>query len=840
MMRAMHRRPAHQVFVPALALTTALTLSMAGLLACQSEPVDRLEEIRRLQSSGAIAESIEPLAEMIEAGDLRGETLYRYGRALSVTGQAGRAVWALDSALEDPDWFVNASHQLALNASASGNHDLALETLRRLEAEREDDHAEDIPARLLEIRVLIATRRMYDEALEQVELFLDEYPENEEAIRLKAVALLGIGEPDEAYELIREADIRLVADAVAESEDDADADADAAETDLAEVSPLAPPPDMAPSDPIRVEDEALAGDESAEEAEEDLDPEVAAERSRERYWCTVRVTFKREAGQLEEALSIADECLAEHPASIEILNEASQVYAAVGRYGRIRKALEAAVEAEPEDRHLRTALVDHLRQLGRHDEAEAVIREALEAAIALDPPKPIRTAALWVDLAGHLIENERLDEGLDAYVEALELLGDRASADLHFRYADALILAQRYDDAIAAVEGSPVEVYPPMIKGRVAFERADYATALEELDKVALLWPDNAPTRYYLARAAEGTGDLDRAIEEYRQAMRSDPFLHAARERLIKLHLAEGRVRDAQTIHRFNSPKKGGKADPSVEMKILQIEIQTRLGNEPDLSIPPDVGMPVRKVQSLAVDALRRGLVERAGPAQAVETLAMLESQVAPGARDLFARAQVETLLEDEATYAQALEVARRAEKALPDRPMASLELARAQVRNGVELDDAARRLAAIVEADPDRADALESLGELALLRGDAAEALAYFERAVEQSPDHWGAVHGRARALQALDRRDEAVEALEAYLATDNPYDGEAVLTLARMLPESEAARRVALAHRAIRFGAGPPALEFLAAIDPQEAKRYRVEQVVDAPEPPAATDAG
>ena len=818
MMRAMHRRPATQASISVLSLATALALAAVGLLACQSEPVDRLEQMRRLQSSGAIEDSIEPLAEMIEGGDLRGETLYRYGRALSVTGQPGRAVWALDAAREDPDWFVNASHQLALNASASGNHDLALETLRRLADEREDDHAEDVPARLLEIRVLIATRRMYEEALDQVEVFLDEYPENEEAIRLKAVALLGIGEPDEAYELIREADIRLVGGD--------ETDADPTETDLAGETPLEAPAEAEPLE-----------DGEADEAE--LDPELAAEQSRERYWCTVRVTFKREAGQLEEALTIADECLAKHPASIEILNEASQVYAAVGRYRRIREALEAAVEAEPDDRHLRSALVDHLRQLGRQDEAEAVIREALDAAIALDPPKPIQTAALWVDLAGHLIENERLDEGLDAYVEALELLGDLASAELRFRYADALILAERYDEAIAAIEGSPVEVYPPMIKGRAAFERADYGTALEELDKVALLWPDNAPTRYYLARAAEGAGDIDRAIEEYRQAMRSDPLLHAARERLIRLHLAEGRVRDAQTIYRFNSPKKGGKADPSVEMKILQIEIQTRLGNEPDLSIPPDVGMPVRKVQTLAVDALRRGLVERVGPAQAVETLAALESQVVPSSRDLFARAQVEILLEDEATHAQALEVARRAEKALSERPMASLALARAQVRNRVELDDAARRLEAIIEVNPTLADALEALGELALLRGDAAQALDHYDRAVATSPDHWGAVRGRTRALSELGREAEAIETLEAYLATEGPYDGDAALALARRLPESERTRRVALAHRAIRFGAGPHALDFLAALDPQQAKRYRVEKVVEAPEPSSPTDA-
>ncbi len=824
MMRAMYRRPE----IKTLASCVAILFLMGGLslMGCQSEPADRLDEIRKLQSSGRIQDSIDPLTEMIEDGDMRSETLYRYGRALSVTGQPGRAVWALDAALADPAWFVHASHQLALNASNSGNHDLALEVLHRLRDEREDDHTEDIPARLLEVRVLIATRRNPEQALEQIEIFLDDYPENEEAIRLKAVALLGVGETDEAYELIHEAGIQLVEadDASGSDETEVAETADDDPVDLVETTALNTPPV-----PHIEEDET----------EEGFDPKVAAEEARDRYWCTVRATFKREAGELEEALEIVNDCIEKHPTSIEVLNEAVEIYVKTRQYDRILEVLRAAVDGMPENRNLRNSLVDHLSNIGRPEEAEAVMREALELALEADPPKPIRAATIWVDLAGHLIENDRLDESLDAYKEALGLLGDQASADLHFRYADALILAKRFDEAIETIKDSPVEVYPPMIRGRVAFERQDYATAVEELDRVALLWPDNAPTRYYLARSAEGTGDLDRAVEEYRQAMRSDPFLHEARERLIRLHLAEGRVRDAQTIHRFNSPKRG-RASPSLQMKILQIEIQTRLGNEPDLSVTPDSETPRRTVQALAVDALRRGLALRGGPEFAVKTLERLESKVEPNTRDLFAKAQVDILLEDEATWGRALEVARRTQAALPDRPMPSLQLARAQVRNGVELDDAKRRLDAVIDANDAQADALASLGELAVKQGDLEGAIRFFDRAIDDTQDHWIAVSGKAEALTRLGRSDEATRTLEAYLKSANPYDGKAVLALARRLPDAEKSRRVALAHRAIRFGGGTQALDFLAEIEPEEAKRYRVETVVEAGDSPSETDAG
>lgn len=756
---------------------------------------------------GRIEESIAPLTELIDSGEQSGETLYRYGRALSLTGRAGRAIWALDAAREDPDWFVFSSHQLALNATNSGNFDLALQVLEKLRTERTDSHAEDLPARLLEARVLLKTRRFYQEALDQIELILDDEPENEEATRLKAVALLGLKEPDEAYELIRDAGILLADLDTSETDEEAEATIEEAEAEPASALDL----DLAP--------------------DTDDSTDLASDRQRV-YWCAVRVTFKREAGEIEEAREIVDGCLAKFPSSPELLNEALEVFKILGRYDRILELLRAANEADPTNRDLRNALASHLAAIGLSDEANSVLRKALDEAKAADPERPIETASIWADLAARLIDAGRLTQGLKAYDEAIAILGEQTSPELRLRYADALILAERYDDAIAIANETPVEVHAPMLRGRIAFERGDYETALTELDRAAVLWPNNAPTRYYLARTSEGLGDFDRAVEEYRQAMRSDPTLLAARERLVRLHLAEGRVRDASTIHHFNSPKKKS-SSPSLEMKLLAIEIQARLGNEPDLSIPENSEISLREVQIRAVESLARGLKLRLGAREASEVLAKLEGHVDSASKDIFVRQQVELFLDDNDdndALDQAVAIARRATTELAGRPLVSLALGRALLRAGTNLDEAEVALRSALEADPGETDALASLAELAALRGDDVTALLRFDEALALAPDHWQSVSGRFSLLLRNNRRAEAIATLEAYVNRENPYDGRAALALARALDGNDSVkdRRTKLTRRAIRFGAGPAALELLTSLDPEAAARFKVQAPV------------
>ncbi|WP_256341403.1 lipopolysaccharide assembly protein LapB [Streptomyces sp. TLI_105] len=82
------------------------------------------------------------------------------------------------------------------------------------------------------------------------------------------------------------------------------------------------------------------------------------------------------------------------------------------------------------------------------------------------------------------------------------------------------------------------------------------------------------------------------------------------------------------------------------------------------------------------------------------------------------------------------------------------------------DADAAALDAAALAETDTEKAAALARLGDLAGERGEAEEALGRFGAALRLVREHGPSLAGRARALAALGRTDEAVRAWRAALA--------------------------------------------------------------------------
>lgn len=780
-----------------------LGLALCGLLllsgfssGCSSSVESRLAEARELQAEGKMDESIPILIELIESGERDGEILYRYGRALSLTGREERSIWALDAAREDPEWFVRASQQLAIDAHRGGNFEFALEVFDRMHAEAPEEGKDDLMALLLEARILIDSRDKYEKALVLLDDIIERFPEEETAIRMKAVALLGLKRPDEAYELLRASGV----DPKSESASDAEiGTAEAgAEGDAGDVVAV---------------DEAQAGGKDSDlylEFEDD---------AREAYWCTVRASFKREAGQIDEATEIVDGCLEKYPNSTELISESVKLYTGLGRIDRVEEILRKAYEKSPDDVSIRTALVQFLAQADRPAEVEKVLRSAIDEAVAGGRGKTLETASLWVDLAGHLMGWDRVGEALVAFDAANEIIGDAASPDLLLREAEALIRAKEFDEALKMAEKTPVEIHRLMLKGRIAFERGEYQKAFDGLGEAGLLWPDNAPIRYYRARAAEGLGEFDAAIEEYRHAIRSDSTMAAARERLARLHLAEGNVREAAAILAFQSPRKP--STPSTAMRILMVEVETRRGTEPDLDIPPDSEHSVERVRRETIQALARGIEARMNAKVAARALAEFEKSAVAPIRGAFLRARIPLLVE-QGEVDVAVSEARAGAKARPDDVDTRVALARALIAQGESLGEAEKLLDGILEKLPGEAEAMVLQGELEAKRGAQEKANAAFERALRVAPERWDAMAPRIASLVSAGQRDEAIRRLEAFVDRDAPYDGRGALELARLLPAEEKtrARRIRLARQAHRFGAGEDALALLAELDPAAAK--------------------
>jgi lipopolysaccharide biosynthesis regulator YciM len=107
-------------------------------------------------------------------------------------------------------------------------------------------------------------------------------------------------------------------------------------------------------------------------------------------------------------------------------------------------------------------------------------------------------------------------------------------------------------------------------------------------------------------------------------------------------------------------------------------------------------------------------------------------------------------------------------------------EFGQAALRNG-DTREAARRFAAAIERDARNAPAQLSLGDVRIREGDAAEAVAVWERLVDASPDRAYLAFSRLESAYAAAGTPDRFAALCQKLIAANPQDWRARLALAR-----------------------------------------------------------
>ena len=144
----------------------AVLLLLTGIAAGCSDP---LSEVRSLQAKGRFEDSLEPLRKLLATDPDSAEVQFRYGVALSNTGQPGLALWSLRKASESEEWRVPAGLELATGALRSSNWSSAIEAASRvLEADANNVQALLLraEARLGEKKDPLAALADYDRALE--------------------------------------------------------------------------------------------------------------------------------------------------------------------------------------------------------------------------------------------------------------------------------------------------------------------------------------------------------------------------------------------------------------------------------------------------------------------------------------------------------------------------------------------------------------------------------------------------------------------------------------------------------------------------------------------------
>jgi tetratricopeptide (TPR) repeat protein len=525
-------------------------------------------------------------------------------------------------------------------------------------------------------------------------------------------------------------------------------------------------------------------------------------------YCTARAKFAEEKGDTELAEKRYGDCLAQFPTDAGLLQQAMEFYDHRQQVDRSTELLRAALAAAPESQNYRLALASRLRAQKKPEEAERVLREGTQH------PAPVVAAESWAGLAHFMVEDGRFDDAAAAYQEARRLAGDDDL--LLFFTADTLVMAGRTDEALelAAKISSANPAYQSLIRGRVALARGDPAEALRQLDEGIRLWPDNAFARYYAALAAERMGNFERAIEDYRYAMRIDSRATDAYLRLARLHEAAGRDELALSALAFMP---GGRQRED-EAALLEIRLIARLGL--GANAPPQLAQqladPARR--SAAVAALAAGVRDRAGADAAVKAIRGVKDL------DLDDPAHPEALaalVEHLSASGNAAVAARAVDHALAAHPDAAVFHAlRGRVLalrgDGAPAQAAFERALAL---DPGQPIALRGLAAIESAKSPAA-ALPLYERLLALDPDDAESTRGLAAVLAAQGRSSEAEERLAALLL-EQPYDAGAAVALAQLRVARGAVdeRTRELAHRAVLFRGGDDAKRLLERVDPKKA---------------------
>jgi tetratricopeptide (TPR) repeat protein len=534
----------------------------------------------------------------------------------------------------------------------------------------------------------------------------------------------------------------------------------------------------------------------------DADPAVLA------WHCSTTAIFQLDAGDVEGARKKWGECLETYPEDPGVVSGAMNFHDSQGELERSLEIARAAHARAPGSQAFRATLVGRLVLAGRAAEAEALLREAARS------PEPGQAAGAWLELGQMRQRLGEYDAAAEAIGEAIEQLrrSGRVPPKLEFDYADTLVVAGRLEQALGVAEGFSVPAYRHLIRARVAQERRQPAEALREFEAGLKLWPDNPFARYYAAVAAEELGDFERALAEYRYAVRDDPDATDARTRGAALLLAEGKLPSALDLL-FAGTGRGSGLE--LEGQLLALRIHGALGNQAGLRTVLDLfEKSAPGAIGLAYAAAAEGVALRGGTAAALELLKALP-------RSDYERPRYAAALRAFVRLAREAGDGSAAQAALRAALAAHPDLAAFQEIRGLDLElSGAPREAAraaytrAVELQPGNPHALAALGRLALA-DDPAAALDYFERAAAADPSDPEPKLEAARALVASGKLDEAAERLDALLLK-HPHEGEAAAERARLDLErgTVTAGTLERAQRAVRFRGGADAFDLLSQV--------------------------
>ena len=691
---------------------------------------------------------------------------------MQANDQYRQSVQVLREMLRETPDDPEINHLYGLSLLSTGRPSLAVWSLRKA-ANHEDFAVQD---GLLLTKALMRGGSAED-AVKAANQVIAYEPENMEALQLRLDANLTAMRNDDAL-----ADIDLILEI----------DPDNLESRIARIRALLTLD--------RVEDGAAAIEEVNAIVESMEDEE---QRS---LWlprvCGGSASFAAERGDPDGAEEVWNDCVTDFPEEVMIANAAVEFFDSRGEYSRSLEIMRKAHELRPS--HLPTVmpLVNRLAATGRTQEAEDLLNSTAEQS-----QNQIR---VWLTIANYHEERNEPKKARDALFLALSTM-EKAPVDLIGAYADLLIRAGDYEKVeavFADLKDEPLMLN--LLRGRLYLATGNPEKALANLEEGLRLWPSNTAARFLAGQAAEQQGDFNRALQEYMESHRADHSNKEAVMRLTTLLEGMGRGDEAlQALNRYNQKKP---TDPTPLLAILRIS--NRYNNEQSFNYAMERLSKIPRQQGAITTELARIRAEGGGPIMGAAMFERSGLDFTLPANSL-ALDQWVTYLIELKRLRKALNLARTSATAVPQFPSFQEIKGKALIASGAH-EQGVKALKKALSLSPERASTLALLAQEQVRLGQAAEAIALYDRATLSDPDEpdypWRAI------LLALD--EGQTENAQSRLETLTKRHGEfakANQQLALMILNEEPDRSLELATRAVRFRGGPDALTTLGQVQVQ-----------------------
>lgn len=471
--------------------------------------------------------------------------------------------------------------------------------------------------------------------------------------------------------------------------------------------------------------------------------------------------IKMRQGKGEEAEAIANDIIAKDPKYGPAYDALYLHYMVTRRPELAAQVLEKRDAAMPGNLAALMKLAQHYRVFGQSDKRDALLRRIV------DNPKEFEGGRESV--IRHLFQFaewqkaiEFAKEGLDKdpakkqtynnfIAEALLKTGDKAGAE---KVLDST-LTSNSEDAVALA-----------LKGQMLLDSKDPAkakVALDDLTKAVASQPDNVVIRYDLGRAYLAAGNMDKAINEFRQAVDRRPNYAPAQLALAKLYYLKREY--ANSIAAADRVLAATQARPSPDAILVKALAQAGAGQVDNAQTLLEQAVKVYpNIADLQFELGRIYLSKRQMP----QAEAAFRKAVEAKPTDFKGVTGLAEIYASQGRMDYAIDFLKQKVATVENPVLLRNAIGNLYVRKG-DLDAALNNYLELSKTVPDSSDLNMRIGEVYRRKGDLQSAVTYMQRSSELDPNNLVPLMQTATILDEMGRTREATAAYQKALQIDS-----------------------------------------------------------------------